>query len=86
MPNITCSSPKPAVSTSGQFGRLQAVLFETFFTRFDFRERWPIEMPDADTFHFLAVIHTQLADWVAYPEFAASCLPISCTSRPTRYA
>jgi hypothetical protein len=62
----------------GQPGRLQAVLFETFFTRFDFaaRERWPIEMPDADTFHFLAVIHTQLADWVAYPELAASCLPI----------
>jgi hypothetical protein len=61
-----------------QPGRLQAVLFETFFTRFDFaaRERWPIEMPDADTFHFLAVIHTQLTDWVAYPEFAASCLPI----------
>lgn len=62
----------------GQPGRLQALLFETFFTRFDFaaHERWPIEMPDADTFHFLAVIHTQLADWVAYPEFAASCLPI----------
>jgi len=61
-----------------QPGRLQAVLFETFFTRFDFaaRERWPIEMPDADTFHFLAVIHTQIADWVAYPEFAASCLPM----------
>jgi hypothetical protein len=62
----------------GQSGRLQVVLFETFFTRFDFaaRERWLIEMPHADTFHFLAVIHTQLADWVAYPEFAASCLPI----------
>jgi hypothetical protein len=37
-----------------QPGRLQAVLFETFFTRFDFaaRERWPIEMPDADTSTF----------------------------------
>jgi hypothetical protein len=62
----------------GRPGRLQALLFETFFTRFDFaaRERWPIEMPDADTFHFLAVIHTRLADWVAYPEFASCCLPI----------
>jgi len=62
----------------GQPGRLQAVLFEMFFTRFDFaaRERWPIEMPDADTFHFLAVIHTRLADWVGYPEFASCCLPI----------
>jgi hypothetical protein len=62
----------------GQAGRLQAMLFETFFTQFDFaaHERWPIEMPDADTFHFLGVIHTQLADWVGYPEFASSCLPI----------
>jgi hypothetical protein len=62
----------------GQPGRLQVLLFETFFTRFDFagHERWPIEMPNADTFHFLGVIHTQLADWVAYPQFAASCLPI----------
>ena len=63
---------------SEQPGRLQAVLFETFFTQFDFaaHERWPIEMPDADTFHFLTVIHTQLTDWVAYPKFAACCLPI----------
>ena len=62
----------------GRPGRLQVMLFETFFTRFDFaaHERWPIEMPDADTFHFLGVIHTQLADWVGYPEFASSCLPI----------
>ncbi len=59
-------------------GRLQVLLFETFFTRFDFaaHERWPIEMPEADTFHILAVVHTQLTDWVGYPEFAALCLPI----------
>ncbi|MCC0007994.1 MAG: hypothetical protein H6876_07710 [Hyphomicrobiaceae bacterium] len=59
-------------------GRLQALLFETFFTKFDFaaHERWPTEMPDADTFHFLGVIRNRLADWVPYPEFAGWCLPI----------
>ena len=59
-------------------GRLQAVLFETFFTRFDFAsfERWPIEMPDADTFHFLGVIWNRLGDWVDYRDFAGWCLPI----------
>ena len=59
-------------------GRLQAVLFETFFTQFDFatHERWPFEMPDADIFHFLGVIHNRLNDWVSYPDFAGWCLPI----------
>ena len=62
----------------GQHGRLQVELFQTFFTRFDFaaHERWPIEIPEADTLHFLGVIHNRLADWVAYPEFAGWCLPI----------
>ena len=62
----------------GQHGRLQVILFETFFTRFDFaaHERWPIEMPEADMLHFLRVIHSRLADWVYYPEFAGWCLPI----------
>src|SRR5258706_9344424 len=62
----------------GQHGRLQVALFETFFTRFDFaaHERWPIEMPESDTLHFLGVIHCRLADWVTYPEFAGWCLPI----------
>ena len=62
----------------GDHGRLQAVLFETLFTRFDFAyfERWPIEMPDADTLHFLGVIWNRLGDWVDYPEFASWCLPI----------
>ena len=59
-------------------GKLQAALFETFFTRFDFSEyeRVVIEFEDADTFHFLGVIHNRLNDWVAFPEFAGWCLPI----------
>jgi hypothetical protein len=59
-------------------GRLQVVLFETLFTTFDFaaHERWPIEMPDDDTMHYLGVVRNRLDDWVGYPEFAAWCLPI----------
>jgi len=62
----------------GDHGRLQVTLFETFFTKFDFaaRERWPNEMPDADTLHFLGVIGNRLSAWVPYPEFARQCFPI----------
>lgn len=62
----------------GEHGRLQVMLFETLFTNFDFaaHERWPIEMPDADTLHFLGVIGNRLSDWVPYSEFAGWCLPI----------
>jgi hypothetical protein len=69
---------RPAKAVVGNHGRLQAILFETFFTRFDFAafERWAIEMPDADTFHFLGVIRNRLTNWVPYPDFASWCLPI----------
>ena len=62
----------------GSSGRVQVVLFETYFTRFDFAafERWPVEIPDADTFHFLGVVRNRLGDWVAFPKFAGWCLPI----------
>jgi hypothetical protein len=62
----------------GQPGLIQVALFEAFFTRFDFaaHERWPIEMREADTLHFLGVVHHRLTDWVPYPEFAGWCLPI----------
>ena len=69
---------KAGVALLGDHGRLQATLFDIFFTGFDFaaHERWPIEIEDADTFHFLGVIRNRLDDWVAYPEFASWCLPI----------
>ena len=59
-------------------GRLQAVMFETFFTKFDFarHERWPIELEDADNFHFISVIHNRLSGWVVYRDFVEWCLPI----------
>jgi hypothetical protein len=61
-----------------QPGLLQVALFETFFTRFDFaaHERWPIEIREADLFHFLGVVCNRLTNWVPYPEFAGWCLPI----------
>lgn len=61
-----------------QPGQLQVVLFETFFTCFDFavHERWPIEIREADTLHFLGVVCRRLTDWVPYPVFAGWCLPI----------
>lgn len=55
-------------------------LFETFFMRFDLPapERWAIEMPDVDTFHFLGVIRNRLANWVQSPEFVSAGV---CPSR-----
>jgi hypothetical protein len=43
---------KAGTTHLGDHGRLQAILFETFFTKFDFaaHERFPIEMPDAVSF------------------------------------
>ena len=81
---LICHAKGHAVMTKagkahlGRHGRPQVELFQTFFTRVDFaaHERWPIELPEADTFHFLGVIHNRLADWVSYPEFAGWCLPI----------
>lgn len=69
---------KAGAALLGDYGRLQPLMFETFFTRFDFaaHERWPIEMEDADTLHFLGVIRNRLGGWVAYPEFAGWCLPV----------
>jgi hypothetical protein len=69
---------KAGASHLGDHGRLQVMLFETFFTKFDFaaHERWLIEMPEADTLHFLGVIRHRLADWVPYPEFTGWCLPV----------
>ena len=69
---------KAGKSLLDDHGRLQVMLFETFFTKFDFaaHERWRIEMPDADMLHFLGAIGNRLSDWVPYPEFAGWCLPI----------
>lgn len=69
---------KAGAAVLGNYGRLHARMFETFFTRFDFAalERWPIELADADTMHSLGVVRNRLNDWVAYPEFTGWCLPV----------
>ena len=69
---------KVGMATVGDYGRLQAMMFETFLTRFNFaaQERWPIELAEADTMHSLGVVRNRLGGWVAYPEFTGWCLPV----------
>ena len=76
---------KAGCSLLGEHGRVQVALFETFFTRFDFAafERWPIEMPEADTFHFLGVIRNRLAEWVSYPRVCGLVLAHLCATITT---
>ena len=60
------------------FGKLQALLFETYFTRYDFRanERFPNNIEHDDYRHFFGVTANRLADWVTLVEFAHMCLPV----------
>jgi len=62
----------------GDHGALQAELFDTFFTGFDFlgHERFPIDHDDPDFVHFLGVVQNRLGGWVPLTELAGWCLPI----------
>ncbi len=62
----------------GDHGALQAELFDTYFTGYDFlgHERFPIDHDDADFVHFLGVIQNRLDDWVPMTELAGWCLPL----------
>lgn len=62
----------------GDYGALQAELFDTYFTGFGHFtfERFPIEYDEADYVHFLGVVHNCLDDWVPLPELAGWCLPL----------
>lgn len=62
----------------GDYGALQAELFDTFFIAFDGsgHERFPIEYDDADVAHFLGVVQNRLDDWVPVTELAGWCLPL----------
>lgn len=62
----------------GDHGALQAELFDTFFTGYDFLgyERFLIDHDDADFVHFLGVIQNRLDDWVPMTELAGWCLPL----------
>lgn len=54
------------------------MLFETFFTWFDFieNERFPFGDDLADYRHFLGVIRNRLHNWTPVIEFCGWCLPI----------
>lgn len=67
----------------GDYGALQAELFDTFFTGFDFlgHERFPIEYDEADFVHFLGVVQNRLDDWVPLTELAGWCLPLDLVTR-----
>ncbi len=62
----------------GNYGALQAELFETFFLRFDFAgiERFASPFEYADYRHFLGVADNRLHDWTPVVEFSGWCLPI----------
>lgn len=62
----------------GDYGALQAELFDAFFLALDHGayERFPIEYDDADILHFLGVVQNRLDDWVPMPELAGWCLPL----------
>ena len=63
----------------GGFGMLQALLFETYFTTYDFGsdERFPKYVEHDDFRHFFGVVANRLDDWVALSDFAHWCLPIA---------
>lgn len=72
----------------GNFGVLEAQLFETYFTTYDFGsdERFPNYIEHDDFRHFFGVVANRLGGWVTLSDFAHWCLPIalipSSTGRP----
>ncbi len=66
------------------FGKLQALLFETYFTRYDFgsAERFPKYIEHDDFRHFFGIVANRLGDWVTLSDFANWCLPIALIPRP----
>lgn len=62
----------------GNFGRLQALLFETYFTSYDFEasQRFPSYIEHDDYRHFLGVVANRLGDWATLVDFAHWCLPV----------
>ena len=74
----TAQLSKAGKSIISNHGALQVLLFETFFTRFDFTiiERFLMDNGYADYRHFLGVVDNRLDKWTPVEEFAGWCLPI----------
>jgi hypothetical protein len=62
----------------GHFGKLQALQFETYFTRYDFdsNERFSSIIKHDDYRHFFDVVDNRLGDWANLSDFAHWCLPV----------
>ena len=62
----------------GNFGQLQTLLFETYFTSYDFGAdaRFPNYIEHDDYGHFFGVVSNQVGEWVTLVDFAHWCLPV----------
>lgn len=62
----------------GDYGALQADLFDAFFLALDHGayDRFPIEYEEVDIPHYLGVVHNRLDSWVTLGELAGWCLPL----------
>lgn len=69
----------------GKHGSLQALLFETYFTKYDFGadERFPNYIKHQDYRHILGVIANRVGEWTTLGEFAQWCFPIPFISKRT---
>ena len=69
---------KAGRSYLGNFGRLQTFLAETYLVDADINafERFTIEYPEADMFHFLGVAYNRLSEWTKLLDYAHWCIPI----------
>lgn len=69
---------KAGKSIIGDYGRLQAVLFEAYFTDFDFSgiERFLFPEAFSDYRHFLGVADNRLENWTAFTDYAEWCVPV----------
>ena len=63
----------------GSFGKLQALLFETYFTIYNVGsdERLPKYIEHDDFRHCFGVVANRLGEWVTLNDFAHWCLPIA---------
>lgn len=62
----------------GDYGRLQALLFDTYFTGLDLSEyeRFPVALAEADIAHCVGVVDNRLNEWVPVGDFTRWCIPV----------
>lgn len=62
----------------GDYGALQAELFDAFFLVLDYTvyDPFAVEINDVDVAHFLRVVLDRLGDWVSLSDLVSWCVPI----------